>query len=92
MKNGRCPKCQSEEVFIRPQGGLYQRGEAYQVQLLAKKDFNLITYVCADCGYVELHTADQSDARKPQTRFEVLSQGEGWERLREGGGIDRQKA
>jgi predicted nucleic-acid-binding Zn-ribbon protein len=81
MKNGRCPKCQSVEIFVNSEKGLYHRGEVYAVQLRAKKDFDLECYVCADCGFVQLYVAALSTGRKPESRAVVLAQDNDWHRL-----------
>jgi len=59
MKNGKCTRCESSEVYAVPEHG--QRGgvkpsyfSAYRVQ----------EYLCASCGLVETYLADMSDADK----------------------------
>jgi len=86
VKKGRCPKCQSTEIFVNLEGGLHHRGECYREQVIAKDDLNLETYLCMACGYVELYAAAQTDARRPKPRLEVLPGKYGWQPLSGQGG------
>ena len=81
MKKGTCPKCQSANVFSKEEEGLGVWGSAYGVNVRAKHPMKLTTCLCADCGYIELYSSDQSNDRKKLGRSEVLKLGEGWQKV-----------
>ena len=66
MQNGRCPKCNSTEVYRGTQS-LLQAGEGllHLVAYVKNTGVNLMldAYVCSNCGYVEMYVADSSKGR-----------------------------
>jgi len=81
MRTGKCPKCNSRQVFMRVEEGLHIRGSSYGVAVRAKQDIKLATYVCSECGFVEQYAAEMGDDRKPLSRAEVLASGDGWQKI-----------
>ena len=77
MLNGVCPKCQAAEVYrgVAAEGeGLTAGSYLAQVEIMAGQTLlaiNLDTYVCRQCGYVELHVANPID-------LALLPQADGW--------------
>ncbi len=77
MLNGVCPKCQATEVYrgVAAEGeGLTAGSYLAQVEIMAGQTLlaiNLDTYVCRQCGYVELYAANPID-------LALLPQADGW--------------
>jgi predicted nucleic-acid-binding Zn-ribbon protein len=53
MKDGQCPKCESQEIYFAEQNEL-------QISLGAFSAASLSFYVCVNCGYVELYVKDMA--------------------------------
>lgn len=69
MKNGRCPKCGSCEVYRTRRGG-FRCSVSLSTMSLARVD----EYVCCGCGLVETFLADMSKVdkiRKKCTKVEA---------------------
>ena len=81
MKTGICPKCQSNSVYVKDGKGLRMQGEAYGVQVHIDSLFKLKTYLCENCGYIELYSDNLSDERKPVTRAVDLNKSEEWKKV-----------
>ncbi len=62
MKNGRCPKCDSSQVFsgadVFPKSGPFTCN-AIPISLTALAPLD--NYVCLDCGYVESYISTAED-------------------------------
>ncbi len=61
MKNGRCPKCNSSEVYAAKRTGLFHLLATHGARLLPIEpgvSTRLKNYVCASCGYVESYVTD----------------------------------
>ena len=74
MKEGRCPKCGSQNVRHGPKGrasyGFYGNnavtiGWKWLSVMLALLD----TYVCVDCGYVERYVLEALKRREIEQRW-----------------------
>ena len=55
MKDGICPKCDSEEVFK------HQMGSSLVIFRRWFQGSNPVTYICADCGYVETYVEQRNE-------------------------------
>lgn len=64
MKNGICPKCNSANVYFKPD-------ELREVRLHLKK-VECVDYVCADCGYFETYITDKDALGRIPVRAEKL--------------------
>jgi predicted nucleic-acid-binding Zn-ribbon protein len=64
MKDGICPKCQSEEVYI--DSGV-RHGIMIPIHTFTPHQTHL--YVCADCGYLEFYAQTGQDLSKVKERF-----------------------
>lgn len=64
MKDGICPKCKSEEVYIDK---AIRHGIIVSIQMLAAHPTHL--YVCADCGYLEFYAQTGFDLQKVKEKF-----------------------
>ena len=63
MKEGKCPKCGSIEIF-REIPNAFRSGE-YIPHLEAFEDYaltiySIVPYVCVKCGYLEFHLDEKS--------------------------------
>ena len=64
MKNGKCPKCDSSNVYFKPY--------ALDVVTLDGKRVEYVDYVCTDCGYFETYITDKEALSKIPRRAEKL--------------------
>ena len=64
MKNGKCPKCDSSNVYFKPY--------ALDVVTLDGKRVEYVDYVCTDCGYFETYITDKEALNKIPRRSEKL--------------------
>lgn len=81
--SGRCPKCQSSSVFKNIGSGLGEFDNSYNLQLLGKNwnSIDLVTYLCADCGYIELYADEQTDdPKKPKSRLDFIRECKEWQK------------
>lgn len=64
MKNGRCIKCSSSEVYVK----------AYELNALTLNGKLIAneSYVCVNCGYFETYITDRDALGKIITRAEKL--------------------
>ena len=64
MKSGKCPKCNSSNVYFK----------AYALDkiTLNGKIVEYMNYVCVDCGYFETYITDKEALSKIVTRAEKL--------------------
>jgi predicted nucleic-acid-binding Zn-ribbon protein len=64
MKDGICPKCKSEEVFMDygPRHGIN-----VPVNTITVHPTHL--YVCTDCGYLEIYAQTGIDLEKAKVKF-----------------------
>ena len=70
MKNGRCPKCNSQEIYagwdVHPKIGPFA-GNAIPISMLSVAPLD--NYVCVECGYVERYIADSYKLREIAERW-----------------------
>lgn len=58
MKDGICPKCESDSVYI-------SRRETHGVHVpVSWTEVFTNLYVCANCGYLEFYVESESDLEK----------------------------
>jgi predicted nucleic-acid-binding Zn-ribbon protein len=60
MKNGQCPKCESEEVHVVSTSRNIIR---IPVGVLSARSATNL-HVCVECGYVEIYVRDKTDLPK----------------------------
>jgi predicted nucleic-acid-binding Zn-ribbon protein len=76
MKRGRCPKCDSHEVYsgcdVNPKIGPFT-SNAIPVSLLSVAPLD--NYVCVKCGYVERYVADAHKLREIADRWKPVKTG-----------------
>ena len=66
MKNGKCPKCDSTEIYH----GEKRRSNGISVMMVSS--FNqawLDNYVCTQCGYVESYVLEQDMLEKIKDKW-----------------------
>ncbi len=59
MKDGKCPKCGSKEVYLRQ----YKSVEIFEG--VGEMD----KYACMDCGYSEEYVVDKQDLQKVKQKW-----------------------
>lgn len=84
MRNGLCPKCNAEEVYIadaNPHGMLTGDGQPL-LRIYKEKGFwpdvviaEMNVYLCRACGYLELYARDLS-------KLEKLEDCSNWHKIR----------
>ena len=62
MKNGKCPKCNSSNV--------YYKNYALDKVMVDGKSTEYVNYVCTDCGYFETYITDKYALSKIAARAE----------------------
>ena len=74
MKNGKCPKCNSSNVF-KNENGLYW-GEHLWVDVWfgtfregSNEQSNCDVYICTDCGYFEHYLLDKDVLQKVRSQW-----------------------
>ena len=60
MREGKCPKCGSTEVYRGLQQAFASGGYLAATQDYAPTRYFLEPYVCTECGYVEFHLDRES--------------------------------
>ena len=64
MKSGTCPKCNSTNIYFKP-------NELTEIRVHLKK-VECTDYVCTDCGYFETYITDANALKQIVTRAEKL--------------------
>ncbi len=67
MKDGICPKCKSEEVYV--DYGM-RHGVIIPIHTFAPHPTKL--YVCAECGYLEFYAQTGHDLSKVKVIFQKV--------------------
>ena len=62
MKNGKCPKCDSSNVYFKEY--------ALDVVNLDGRQTPYVNYVCTDCGYFETYITDKNALSKIPVKAE----------------------
>lgn len=71
MKSGKCPKCNSSNVYFKEY--------ALNSVSLDGKRVASVDYICTDCGYFETYITDKDALSKVVTRAEKLGD---WKKAR----------
>lgn len=69
MKSGICPKCKSEEVYVDSN----DHGFTLRIHMFSPHQTH--TYVCSDCGFIELYAEKGHDLDKVKEKFRKVK---GW--------------
>jgi len=67
MKNGTCPKCNSENIYFRKPSG-FKGGADFVFIGPVTRSFTEV-FVCTDCGYIERYIANDSDLQKIKNKW-----------------------
>lgn len=70
MKNGKCPKCRSTEIYF--QKNAFMRGGGMQGNRLVLSFGStaaLDNYVCGQCGYTEKYLSGAADIGKVRAKW-----------------------
>jgi predicted nucleic-acid-binding Zn-ribbon protein len=77
MKNGKCPMCESTEVYMTDSfGTLRARSDRLHFQAMQGSNsavFNFDVYVCTDCGFTAMYA-------KSDTSLDFLKKADLWRR------------
>ncbi len=73
MKNGRCPMCNSSEVYSNPKSE-FRAGTDFVDLEDDKNEIYLTAYVCKDCGFAAMFVEDLDDIKD-------LPKMKGWKRV-----------
>jgi len=68
MKNGKCPKCNSSNVFKQVQGAMPEQGFYVFTSALTSPS-KCDSYVCVDCGYFENYITDKAKLQQVQKNW-----------------------
>ena len=76
MKNGKCPKCSENTVYMSKTGITYHTGGAMYVQnlksflIMPLKDYDV--YVCTSCGYYETYITDDGKLKEIASKWNKI--------------------
>lgn len=74
MKNGRCPKCDSKQIYssidMPLKGGPFG-SNSIPISLTSMAAMD--NYVCADCGLVESYVADEEKLKEIPKKWNPVS-------------------
>jgi predicted nucleic-acid-binding Zn-ribbon protein len=70
LKQGKCPKCSSDEVYcgvdVTPKSGPFG---CNSIPITLFSIASMDNYVCTECGYTESYLADSSKLREIKERW-----------------------
>jgi predicted nucleic-acid-binding Zn-ribbon protein len=58
MKNGKCPKCNSDQIFVSSLP--FAEEIVVRVKSKSLESFPSTAYLCVDCRYIEIYTSEIS--------------------------------
>lgn len=67
MKNGICPKCEAQEVYL-----VKEKVVELSVQLSWTRFVNIGQYLCTNCGYTECFANDKSLLPKIAEKYQKI--------------------
>jgi predicted nucleic-acid-binding Zn-ribbon protein len=74
VKNGKCPKCGSKEVYcgddVHPKSGPFGSNS---IPVSLTSIASLDNYVCTDCGYMESYIADPAKLKEIFVKWRRVS-------------------
>jgi predicted nucleic-acid-binding Zn-ribbon protein len=68
MKNGKCPKCNSSNVF-KQEGGAGPEHGIYVYTSMLTSPSKCDSYICVDCGYFENYIMDTAKLQEVQKKW-----------------------
>lgn len=80
MKNGECPKCHSQAIYVSDGTGGGIGGHEHTLEVQNSGSWNTYdwqTLLCADCGYYENYLLD----KRKLANIKANPQKEGWKKL-----------
>lgn len=73
MRNGHCPKCNSETVYSQS-GGIFFYTNALHVRTSSlEQGVPFISYICTTCGYFENFVVDQQKLAAVAQKWQKVS-------------------
>jgi hypothetical protein len=74
MKNGKCPKCNSTNVFMNRKGIEWGGGWWLEIWMgnlneRSSRQSDYDSYICADCGFFENYILDKNVLNEVQTKW-----------------------
>ena len=64
MRDGECPKCGSNDVYMREKNGGNQINAIPLGGFWSRRQFPIDNYVCTNCGFVESYLSDANALRQ----------------------------
>jgi hypothetical protein len=78
MKDGRCPKCNSNTVYTKPRGISYGSSSGVYIYIAGewatKPTTQVDHYLCTTCGYFEAYVEDRA-------RLEAVTRARDWKKV-----------
>lgn len=76
MKNGKCPMCNSNEVYSNSDSEFRASGDLVSLTDIDNEiEIDLIPYICTNCGFAAMFVANPDDIKDlPETN--------GWEQVK----------
>ena len=74
MKTGKCPKCNSKEIYKRP---TFSPPSNFAIGNLALGFFSQLRfhiYICTRCGYLEAYITDSEDLKEIKKKWQRVEE------------------
>ncbi|NOT04457.1 MAG: hypothetical protein HOP27_07635 [Anaerolineales bacterium] len=76
MKSGKCPMCNSNEVYSNSESEFRASGDIVQLSDIDNElQIYLIPYICTNCGFAAMFVADMDDVKD-------LPETDGWKKVK----------
>ena len=70
MKNGKCPRCDSSEIYHKINGIISGNKKIYVRVSILSPETGKVTYVCSSCGYYENYICDKNILSKIKEKWD----------------------
>jgi predicted Zn-ribbon and HTH transcriptional regulator len=76
MKRGKCPKCESSQIYsrhagIQPEGAWLMQDSTWG-GMSVNKSVSIDTYLCIRCGFIENYLSDASKVPKVKQYWDLV--------------------
>jgi predicted nucleic-acid-binding Zn-ribbon protein len=81
MKNGKCPKCNSDQIFVSSQP--FAEEIVVRAKSKSLEAFPSTAYLCVDCRYVEIYASEISVTLfgKGKPLKDCITSAENWKKV-----------
>ena len=72
MKNGKCPKCHSSEIYKRPTFPPHSNLAFGNLAIGFFTKLRFHIYACTHCGYLEAYITDKEDLKEIEEKWDKV--------------------